>query len=294
MKKLLFSCLVLLVCSVAVAQTKISPRLVNGYRAVYTEEQTIEAGGNETKTVSETEYVVSDVTPTGAVITCTLLNVETTGGDDDLTAKITHLSECIMEGVSVRLQTNADGQVTGILNFDEVKARGTAMATNLINALLAVNPDMEQMVPKDVLLNQITSGITEENLINGFGVGGVLALNGKTAMNGATENVVYQGMKMKRMYFVAGKNVITNATLDMSRDELKEFVINQVAQIAPDQKEMISQNIDMVLGQMTFQMNVKHTYEFQDNGWVKSVRTEMTQDVMGQSAKQTSITALKE
>ena len=64
--------------------------------------------------------------------------------------------------------------------------------------------------------------------------------------NGATESVNNeQGMKLKRMYFVVGKNIITNSTLDMTKDELKEFVLKQVEKVAPDQAEMVKQNIDV-------------------------------------------------
>jgi len=34
-----------------------------------------------------------------------------------------------------------------------------------------------------------------------------------------------QNMKMKRMYFVIGKNVTTNSTMNMSKDDLKKFII---------------------------------------------------------------------
>jgi hypothetical protein len=290
MKKYFISTIMMLLTVAAMTQNKISPLLQNGYRAVYIEEQT----SGETKIVAEYEYVVSDVTPNGAIITTTLLNVETTGGEDDLTGKLMAMGEQIMRGVSVKLIVNADGQVTGLQNTDEVKARCTEMANTMIDELLAQAPQIAQMMPKEALLAQVTEKLDEQSLIQSLTNIGVLSLNGKTPMNGASETFSYQGMKMKRMYFVAGKRIITNSTLDMTTDELKEFIIHQVEQIAPDQAEMIRQNIDLIMGQMTMEMTIRSTYELQDNGWVKSIQTETTENMMGQSSRQVSTTTLKE
>lgn len=290
MKKFFISTVMMLLTVAAMAQNKIAPTLTNGYRAVYVEEQT--TGDN--KIVTETECVVSDVTPNGAIITTTILNVETTGGEDDITNKMMALSEQVMRGVSVKFIVNADGQVTGIQNIDEVKARCTELANTMIDELMTQVPQMAQMMPKDVLMAQVTEKLNEETLIQAATVNSVLALNGKTPMNGASETFTYQGLKLKRMYFVAGKRIITNSTLDMTTDELKELLIHQVEQIAPDQAEMIKQNIDLIMGQMTMEMTMRSTYELQDNGWVKSIQTETSQNMMGQSTRAVSTITLKE
>ena len=124
---------------------------------------------------------------------------------------------------------------------------------------------------------------------------GVLSLNGKTISNGATDSYENEeGFKMKRMFFVAGKNIIVNSTLNMSKDELKTLIIKQVEEQAPEQAEMIKQNIDMVMGQMKFEVTGKSTFTMQDNGWVKSVKTEASQEAMGQSTKSVTVTTLKQ
>ena len=209
-------------------------------------------------------------------------------------AQLTSLGENIMKGISVKLATDADGKVTSVLNADEVKAKALELANTIIDGLLEANPEIAQVLPKETLTKQITEQFAEKALLANIKYSGVLALNGKAITSGATESVTNeQGMKMKRMYFLTGKNIIANSTLDMSKDDLKEFVIKQVKELAPDQAEMISQNIDMVMGQMKFSATSKSTYELQDNGWVKSVKSESSYEIMGQSEKQTSVITVK-
>ncbi len=295
MKKLFLTSVVLLMAVMAQAQTKITPKLQKGFKAVYTEVATNNAGGTEQKVTSETEYVVSDVTADGAVIDITMTSIDAGQADNGPMGKLMSLSESVMKGVCIKVRTDAEGQVKGVVNLDEVKAKVIQLAGSIVDEIMKESPEVSQALPKDVLMSQFSEQLTEESLIASLTNSGVLALNGKTVRNGATESVNNeQGMKLKRMYFVVGKNIITNSTLDMTKDELKEFVLKQVEKVAPDQAEMVKQNIDAVMGQMSFNVTSKSTYEMQDNGWVKSIKTEASQDSMGQSVKQTSEITLKQ
>ncbi|MCR5159163.1 MAG: hypothetical protein K6D37_08580 [Prevotella sp.] len=294
MKKVFLSSIVLMMALVAQAQVKVAPKLQNGFKAVYTEVSTASVAGTEETTTTETEYVVSDVTANGAVITATLVDIKSDEGQSDAMSALLTMGESIMKGISIKMSTDADGQVTGILNLDEVKKKATEMASTIVEGMLKENPEVEQVMSKETLMAQMTNSFTEEALMNSIKSAGVLALNGKTINSGATENVVNeQGMNMKRMYFVTGKNIIANSTLDMSKDQLKAFIIKQVSAVSPDQAEMVKDNIDLVMGQMKFNATTKSTYELQDNGWVKSLKTETSTDVMGQAQKRTSVITLK-
>ena len=79
----------------------------------------------------------------------------------------------------------------------------------------------------------------------------------------------------------------------MQKDDLKKLIIKQVEEQAPEQAEMVKQNIDLVMGQMKFEMSEKSTYQMQDNGWVKSVKNEVNQNMMGQVMKATETITLK-
>lgn len=294
MKKLFLSSVVLLMALVAQAQTKIAPKLENGFKAVYTEEGTIEAGMSPIKVTSETEYAVSNVTASGAIITATTTKVASEASADNPMADIMTAASKILEGISVKFNTDADGKVLSVANLDEVKEKAGQTTKAIIDKIFESNPSIAQMLPRESLEMQFSSAISEKALITSITQSGVLGLNGKTIANGATEADEMEGMKVKRMYFVTGKSIIANASLDMSKDELKAFIIKQVEEAAPDQAQMVKDNIDMVMDQLKPEVSAKTTYTMQDNGWPLSIKSETSRNMMGQSQKQTSVTTLKQ
>lgn len=295
MKKTLFSALVLLAALVAQAQTKIAPKLEKGMKMTYVETFTADAGGAAIKGNSESQYVVTDVTPTGAVIEATNSSITIDGDKSNPMVGILSIAQKMMEGLPVRMATDADGRVVKLLNFAELKDKSMKTVNAMLDKLYAETPNLAQMMPREALTEQISSKLTEEEILANYQNGNdVLSLNGKTLQNGATEKYEKEGMKMKRMFFVSGKSIVVNASLDMTKDELKQAIIDQVTKEAPEQAEMIKQNIDMLMGQMTFDMKEKSTYQLQDNGWVKSITTETSQEMMGQSSKTRHTITLKQ
>ena len=295
MKKTLLSALVLLAALVAQAQTKIAPKLEKGMKMTYVETFTADAGGAAIKGNSESQYVVTDVTPTGAVIEATNSNFTIDGDKSNPMVGILSIAQKMMEGLPVRMATDADGRVVKLLNFADLKDKSMKTVNAMLDKLYAETPNLAQMMPREALTEQIGSKLTEEEILANYQNGNdVLSLNGKTLQNGATEKYEKEGMKMKRMFFVSGKSIVVNASLDMTKDELKQAIIDQVTKEAPEQAEMIKQNIDMLMGQMTFDMKEKSTYQLQDNGWVKSITTETSQEMMGQSSKTRHTITLKQ
>lgn len=295
MKRTLFSALVLLAALVAQAQTKIAPKLEKGMKMTYVETFTADAGGAAIKGNSESQYVVTDVTPTGAVIEATNSNITIDGDKSNPMVGILSIAQKMMEGLPVRMATDADGRVVKLLNFADLKDKSMKTVNAMLDKLYAETPNLAQMMPREALTEQIGSKLTEEEILANYQNGNdVLSLNGKTLQNGATEKYEKEGMKMKRMFFVSGKSIVVNASLDMTKDELKQAIIEQVTKEAPEQAEMIKQNIDMLMGQMTFDMKEKSTYQLQDNGWVKSITTETSQEMMGQSSKTRHTITLKQ
>ena len=63
----------------------------------------------------------------------------------------------------------------------------------------------------------------------------------------------------------------------------------------PSQAEMIKQNIDMVMqsGMMKIEMTEDTTYELQDDGWVKSIKTVMNNKMMGKDIRTVSTVTMK-
>ena len=123
-----------------------------------------------------------------------------------------------------------------------------------------------------------------------------LALNGKSIITGAQEEFVSKdGLKMKCIYFVNGQSIIANSTLNMNKDEMKALIIKQVEERAPDQAEMVKENIDQIMttGLLKIDMTQKDTYELQADGWVKSITSESAMETMGQKIVTNSTITLK-
>ena len=292
MKKLILTSVVLLVALMVQAQTKIAPKLENGFKAVYTEKSTINMMGQELTVNSDNEYVVSNVTADGAVITVTNTSMDTPPTEDmDAVSALLMMSAQMTKGSVVKLAVNADGVPQKVLNFSEVKEKAGKTIEASVGKMFDAMPELSQATTKEDMVKQLKETITEKMLLDNFDV---LALNGKTISNGRQDTYTNSdGMKMKRMYFIAGKRIISNATIDMSKVELKEFIIKQVEEEAPEQAQMIKENIDMVMGQLKFDATEKNTYQLQDNNWPASITSEETKDSMGQSLKVTSVISLK-
>lgn len=294
MKKLFFTTVVLLAAIVAQAQTKIAPKLEKGYKVTYVEETTTNAGGEQSTLTTETLYAVTDVNADGATVEITLTKASEAA--DDAMGQLQALSTSLVKGITIRVATNADGEVQKILNADEVAAKVKSAADVAIGNLLKENPDLAAAMPKDKLVEQITTKLNEKALLtslkNSFDV---MSLNGKSILNGGQEKFTNEeGMNMKCMYFVAGGKVICSASLNMTKDELKALIIQQVEAEMPEQAEIIKQNIDMVMAQMTFEQTTKATYDFQENGWVKSIKRETKTDMMGQQMQVNAKVTIKQ
>lgn len=291
MKKLFLTSVVLLMALMAQAQTKIAPKLENGFKAVYTEKSTINMMGKELTYNSDNEYVVSDVTADGAVITVTntAMDLPSMEGLDPVSAMLLMTAQ-INKGTTVKMAVNAEGVPQKILNLDEVKEKAGETIEVLVTNMFDAVPELSQAISKEDMTKQLVEVLSEEMLLNDD----VLALNGKTIANGYQDSFTNDdGMKMKRMYFMAGKKIISNATLDMSKDDLKEYIIKKIEEEAPEQAQMVKDNIDMLMGQLKFDATEKNTYEMKDNGWPASITSEQSKDSMGQSMKMTTVISLK-
>jgi hypothetical protein len=292
MKKFLMIAAVVLTAMVAQAQVKVAPKLVNGFKAVYSDVSKIDASGKPVNITSTTEYTVSDVTKDGAIITILVKDVTTDADANDITGKLLAIAQNMMKGVEMKLKTDANGTPTNIINFEEVKQRTTQAAEGLVDELLQAIPQLGSMMPKDKLIAQVTESVTEKALIDAYKTeDSPLTLNGKTITSGLTESFIdNQGLKMKASYFMLGKAIVCSKTLDMTKEELKEKIIKMVEKTAPEQAEMVKKNIDLVMSTMKFESTSKTTYELDADGWMKSIQTEKNQNMMGQKIQSTSTT----
>ena len=288
MKKILFLSALLTVAFAAQAQLKIAPKMQKGDVKNYTIVATnsIPMQG-DTKITSGSKYTVVDATADGYVLDVETLEVQVESDANNVTGKLLAAAEEMQKGVVIRVTTDKDGKPTKVLNLDELRPKMEKAADSAIDKLVADIPQLSQVIPdKSVLKNQFKECFTEETILRGLQEStSPLALNGKTIITGAQEEYTSKdGLKMKRMYFVNGQNIIANSTLNMSKDEMKALLIKQVELRAPEQAQMVKDNIDQILdsGMLKIDMTQKDTYELQADGWPKSIVTENTTDMMGQ------------
>ena len=288
MKKILFLSALLTVAFAAQAQLKIAPKMQKGDVKNYTIVATnsIPMQG-DCKITSGTKYTVVDATADGYVLDIETLEVQVEADANNITGKLMAAAEEMQKGVVIRVTTDKDGKPTKVLNLDELRPKMEKAADSAIDKLVADIPQLSQVIPdKSVLKNQFKECFTEETILRGLQEStSPLALNGKTIITGAQEEYTSKdGLKMKRMYFVNGQNIIANSTLNMSKDEMKALLIKQVELRAPEQAQMVKDNIDQILdsGMLKIDMTQKDTYELQADGWPKSIVTENTTDMMGQ------------
>ena len=299
MKKILFLSALLTVAFAAQAQLKIAPKMQKGdvknYTIVVTNSIPMQG---DCKITSGSKYTVVDATTDGYVLDIETLEVQVEADANNITGKLMAAAEEMQKGVVIRVTTDKDGKPTKVHNLDELRQKMEKAADGAIDKLVADIPQLSQVIPdKSVLKNQFMEAFTEETILRGLQEStSPLALNGKTIITGAQEEYTSKdGLKMKRMYFVNGQNIIANSTLNMSKDEMKALLIKQVEDRAPEQAQVVKDNIDQILdsGMLKIDMTEKDTYELQADGWPKNIVTENTTEMMGQQVVTKTTITLK-
>ena len=295
MKKIILAGLLLLTALVAGAQTKIAPKMQKGMQKTYVTETVTTIAGQKPITMTvETQYTVTDATADGYVMEVTVTDVQTDADKNDMVGRIVSLSMEMLKNVKSSLATDKDGKVTKILNFEDVKNGAKKIIDKALEEVPAI-PGFSKDMLEEQFVGQLTEqAITQQMQMNSS----PFALNGKTVSSGMQDEYLnQQGLKMKRTFTVQKDGSIQAAsTIDMTPQEMKQMIIDQVEKLMPAQADMIRQNIDAVLasGMLKFKMDGKETYTFQADGWVGSITSEAISDTMGQKTTVKSTVRLKQ
>ena len=298
MKKIMMVSLMLTIAMALQAQVKVAPKMEKGTVKTYVAEATITLPGQgDVKVTADSKYSITDAKADSYVLEMVSTDVKTECEPGNIAGKLVAAAQEMMKDAVVRATLDKDGRIQNILNGDEVKARVDKQADTFIDQMLADVPQLAGVVSKDALKQQVSQALTIEGLVQTLQQAtSPLALNGKTIASGSQEEFVSQeGLKMKRMYFVNGKTIIANSVMNMTEDEMKQTIIKQVEKSAPDQAQMIKDNIDQLMstGMLKMDHTETATYELQDDGWVKSIVVESTTETMGQTVVSKSIVKLK-
>lgn len=290
MKKIMMVGLLLTMMVAVQAQVKVAPKMAKGMQKVYVTESKVGIPGQpEFNMTAETKYSVTGAVKDGYTMEVVTTDFKCDATDTNIAAKLMSAPFELLKGLTVRVTTDQDGQVKSIDNFAELKKKMDEVGGQLVNELFEKVPMLSQVMDKETLKKQVLSSVTPESMLKTMPVtNSPLMLNGKTVTMGMQEDYTADyGLKMKRMYFVNGNKITTNGSLNMSKDDMKQHIIKEVEKIMPSQADMVKENIDQLMDSGMPKIDSKETatYELQDDGWVKSILSETSYQMMGQNTK---------
>jgi hypothetical protein len=298
MKKLFLVSLALITVMAAQAQLKVVPTLKKGLEKVYESKANLTLPGQSAINIAtDTKYTVSDATADGYVIDVMTTSFTSDAAASNIAGQILSAAQEMVKGVNIRVATDKNGKAMKIANYAEVSKQLDERSKVMVNKIYELIPQAKSMIPEETLKQQFTESLSEDALFKSLsGNSSPLLLFGKTIMTGAQEEFVNeQGLNMKRMYFVNGKDVTTNATLNMSKEQVKKMIISQIEKTMPAQADAIKGQIDQLMESGMLKIDAKETttFKLQDDFWPASWTTEVSTETAGQQMVTKTTTTLK-
>ena len=298
MKKLFLVSLALITLTAAQAQLKVIPTLKKGMEKVYETKASMTLPGQSPVNIAtETKYTVSEATADGYVVDVMTTSFSSDAAASNIAAQILSAAQEMVKGVNIRVATDKNGKPTKIANYAELSKQLDERSKLMINKIYELIPQAKSAIPEETLKQQFMESLTEDALFKSLsGNSSPLLLFGKTIMTGAQEEFVNdQGLNMKRMYFVNGKDVTTNATLNMSKEQIKKLIIEQVEKTMPAQADAIKGQIDQLMesGMLKIECKETTTFKLQDDFWPGTWTTEVSTESAGQQMVTKTTTTLK-
>lgn len=280
MKKFLsLSTLLLMVLTIS-AQTKIAPKMEKGMKKVYVTECTIKALSEAPVKVSlETKYEVTDATSDGYVLDLLICDVKSDAKEENLQSRMYSLATEILKDIHTVYATNKDGNVTKLLNMEEVKEQASKALEKLIAKLGG-----SDSLPEGNVRQELTDNLNENALLESVQLStSPLVLNGKTISNGTEEEFTdKKGMKMKRT-FVVNKDGSIKATagIALTADEIKDAFRNMFGGLQFDWGDEFMEGMGSLIEGL-LKAKEETAYTFQKDGWVKTIDSVMSFNFFGQ------------
>lgn len=298
MKKLFLVSMMLTMVMAAQAQLKVAPQMQKGDQKSYEVTIVTDIPGQGSFTINEEmAYSVTDATATGYMVKMETTKMTSDVKAENIAGQIVAAAQEVMINIPLLIATDQAGKPLGINNYAEISKKIDTQSDVLIEKMFKAIPQLSTALPKNALKQQILTSLSEEALLKTIQWSvNPMALNGKTIMTGAQEEYINdQGIKMKRMYFVNGRNVTVSGSANMSKEELKKLIIEQVEKMMPEQADMVKQNIDQLIESGMLKLDMKETgsYEYQEDGWVKTIKSENVTENMGQKVTVNTTVTLK-
>jgi hypothetical protein len=298
MKKMILVSLVLMMGLGMQAQVRVLPKMSVGDKFVYDCATDTKNTQKPLTAKSTMEFYVSQKTGDGYIVDMTMTEMTSSAGDD-LMSIMMNITEGMLKGVKIQMAVNAKGQPHKIVNFGEVRQKCANYIESLVDRIFTENPQVANVMTKEAMKEQCMSSVTEEVLMKGI-VGtptNPLFLSGKTITDGMEDTYVNaQDIKMKRSFKVLGANKFSShAECNMSKEDLKAFIIQKVAEAQPDKLETFKSGVDALLesGSLYIDASENSTIELNANGWPKVVDYTNHTNIMGQEITVSCVETLR-
>lgn len=294
MKKTLITFALLLTVTVLNAQTLIKVNLKKGDKAVYENVNTVNAalpmgaGNQNIKITNTTTVEVKDATADGFKVEFLTKDTKIEGNEEAAQQFSDQISR-YLDGVPALFQTDKNGCLQKLLNYEEVVGKMSKVAITQIDSMYKKNPNIEKMAPKAKVIMALNDLFTEKNIMENFKNKSVFQLYGKTLKTGDKEDKEIQGIKVNTTYDVSNVlgmlTVVAKSKANMTENETKAFFISNLKKMGMG--EEISSQFEQNWGQMkamgmaSIDMNDTTTYHFTKSGWVNDVVSSGKMKMMG-------------
>ena len=294
MKKTLITFALLLTVTVLNAQTLIKVNLKKGDKAVYENVNTVNAalpmgaGNQNIKITNTTTVEVKDATADGFKVEFLTKDSKIEGNEEAAQQFGDQLSR-YLDGVPALFQTDKNGCLQKLLNYEEVVGKMSKVAITQIDSMYKKNPNIEKMAPKAKVIMALNDLFTEKNIMENFKNKSVFQLYGKTLKTGDKEDKEIQGIKVNTTYDVSNVlgmlTVVAKSKANMTENETKAFFISNIKKMGLG--EEISSQFEQNWGQLkamgmaSIDMNDTTTYHFTKSGWVNDVVSSGKMKMMG-------------
>lgn len=294
MKKTLITFALLLTVTVLNAQTLIKVNLKKGDKAVYENVNTVNAalpmgaGNQNIKITNTTTVEVKDATADGFKVEFLTKDTKIEGNEEAAQQFGDQISR-YLDGVPVLFQTDKNGCLQKLLNYEEVVGKMSKVAITQIDSMYKKNPNIEKMAPKAKVIMALNDLFTEKNIMENFKNKSVFQLYGKTLKTGDKEDKEIQGIKVNTTYDVSNVlgmlTVVAKSKANMTENETKAFFISNIKKmgLGDEISSQIEQNWSQLkaMGMASIDMNDTTTYHFTKSGWVNDVVSSGKMKMMG-------------
>lgn len=294
MKKTLITFALLLTVTVLNAQTLIKVNLKKGDKAVYENVNTVNvalpmgAGNQNIKITNTTTVEVKDANADGFKVEFLTKDSKIEGNEEAAQQFGDQLSR-YLDGVPALFQTDKNGCLQKLLNYEEVVGKMSKVAITQIDSMYKKNPKIEEMAPKAKVIMALNDLFTEKNIMENFKNKSVFQLYGKTLKTGDKEDKEIQGIKVNTTYDVSNVlgmlTVVAKSKANMTENETKAFFISNIKKmgLGDEISSQIEQNWSQLkaMGMASIDMNDTTTYHFTKSGWVNDVVSSGKMKMMG-------------